>query len=127
MSESHASEYSNAVFNAISCKNTGWSVVHVRSEINSLITKFFHDVSDFIVNFSVHAEVRSGEVLPWDDLFLWHWWVVNLILVKIFQTFNYTVDFISFSVNFMGVLFLGRGCVYFVLLSILIHNSLLLC
>jgi hypothetical protein len=111
VSQSHASEYSNAKFNAVGSENTCWSVVHVRSEINSLIAEFFENIFDFVINFSIHTEVRSQEVLPWENVFLWHWWVGDLIFMEIFQAFNDSVDFISFVVDFMGLLLLGCSCV----------------
>jgi len=114
MSEGHASEYSHAVFNTICRENSCWSVVHVRSEIYSLVSEFFKDVFHFIVNFSVHSQVWCGEVLPWNDLTLWHWWEINLILMKVFQALNYSVNFIKLRVSFMGPLFLGGSSIYFV-------------
>jgi len=125
MSESHASEYSNAVFNAISGENTSWCIAHVRSEIDSLVSEFFKDVLDFIVNFSVHSQIRSKEVLPWHDLILWHKWVHSLIFMKFFQALDNSVNFITLGVDFMGPLFLGGCGVKFVLSSVFIHNSLL--
>jgi hypothetical protein len=92
-----------------------------------LVSKFFENVHDFGIDFSIHSEVRSQEILPWYNVFLWHWWISNLVFVKIFQALNNSVDFISFGVYFMGPLLLGCSSIYFVLLSIFIHNLLLLC
>ena len=85
-----------------------------------------HNVFNFIINFSVHAEIWSSEILPWHNPFLWHWWELSLILMKIFQALDYAIDFFGLSVDLMGPLFLGSSCINFVLLPICILNLLLL-
>jgi len=125
VSKCHASEDSDAVFHAVCGQDTGGGVVHVWSKINPLVMEFAHDVIYFVVNFSVHSQVRSAEVLPRNDPFLWHWWVLHLVLMEVLQALNYSIDFLGFGINLVGPLFLGSSSVNFVLLSIFIHNLLL--